>query len=218
MKSTGVPRANLVPLFTVAILASGMTVLFVKSLDHASKSEKPRLTSSEEPPAVTQVLLERQIALSSLPPTAEASSVKQGTIESISAPATSATRIDVDAMRAEAAARITAAYLEDKPSTKESKLVEQQFRRALTDPALQGVHVDKLECRATVCQLEGRFDSSDADHMAFHRLLSEIASTGYSFAVPVRNPQRDGSVNVTAYMFAPKSAPEPVNPEEFPKP
>ncbi|MCC6902858.1 MAG: hypothetical protein IT377_28060 [Polyangiaceae bacterium] len=107
-------------------------------------------------------------------------------------------------------ARLEEAFGNDRPATSYTRAVEADLRAGFEDPVLQGVRVERVECRATTCRAVVTFADTETTKTATSRVLVDpttAVSTKMGFVVPAYEPHPDGSVTATIFLYVAEANP-----------
>jgi hypothetical protein len=101
---------------------------------------------------------------------------------------------------------LESAFRMDAPADRKASELSTFVSSALRDPAARGVTVDRVDCHATRCRLEVRFDDAASDKMVmsqfFELLSAKGADTqGLGFVIPSRAAGDDGKIRATIHVF-----------------
>ncbi len=186
-----------------SLFASGMTAIYFRSLDKPAKASA-MLDTGQASAVSPQAEVERTIVVQqSVPADVKSNSRNEQPI----AQAQSA-KLDTAALDIERAERVAEAFETDKTGDSNSQRNENRFRSALTSPKLEGVQLERMECRARACRAALTFDNQAADERAVMRLIKETEDNGYTIIIPSRKTQGDGTTKATAFLFAPGAMPQ----------
>lgn len=183
----------------VSLLGSGMTALYMRNAGDKTRRGETSNASQDSPPPAAQ-LLERTIIVQQPTP----ADSKSNSSEERSIARTQSAPVALDIERAE---RVSEAFEGDKMGDSNSQRNENRFRSALTSPKLDGVELERMECRSRVCRAALSFTNQAADGRAILRLMKETEDNGYSIIIPVRESQSDGTTKATVFLFAPGAMP-----------
>jgi hypothetical protein len=104
-------------------------------------------------------------------------------------------------------AHFEATYPSDAPAGVESKRMEATVRKGFDEASGLGGQIRSLDCRATRCRAEIKFDNAMADNRVFKKVFRESDTIPYAWTVPSRVVGADGSVVATMYFYPQGASP-----------
>jgi hypothetical protein len=90
----------------------------------------------------------------------------------------------------------------------QSRKLASSLWNAFSDPEIDGLQVDSLECRGSRCRVEVRFDDAAADRRVMEQLVGGAdAKITMAGTIPIRDVHPDGSVSATMYLYPQETEP-----------
>jgi hypothetical protein len=107
---------------------------------------------------------------------------------------------------AEYKAQLEAAFQADKPADHEANAMASALSAAFQTPAAHGINVDQVECHATRCRLNVRFDDVASDRRVMSQFFELISASGVNiqglrFVIPSQETDSTGGVRATIHVF-----------------
>jgi hypothetical protein len=101
---------------------------------------------------------------------------------------------------------LEAAFRSDAPAGQAAKQTADSITSAFNSPIARGATLQHVECHATRCRMEIRFDSVDTDKRIFTGIFDLLSSNGVDtrglgFVVPARTTSSDGKIDATVHLF-----------------
>jgi hypothetical protein len=194
MRKTIVALVVLVP---VLVLAASYAAVRQTRAHHVAQAAETAEGSS--PPEPREMVVRHVLSIENAPPPPpQAPAAPQ--IEA------SESRPTVEKTPAEYGAALEAAFRADGPADGKANALSESVSSAFHEPAAKGMTLDRVECHATRCRMEVRFDDEASDKRVLPEFFSLLSAkgvdiTGMRFVVPVRDTEPDGKIRATIHVF-----------------